>query len=46
LVESIRKFPRQDKLKELMQDVGFKHVTYENLTGGMVAIHTGYKTKD
>ena len=46
LVESIRKFPRQEQLKEMMQDVGFKHVTYENLTGGMVAIHTGYKTKD
>ena len=46
LVESIRKFPPQEQLKTMMQEVGFKHVTYENLTGGMVAIHTGYKTKD
>jgi len=46
LVESIRKFPPQEQLKTMMQDVGFKHVTFENLTGGMVAIHTGYKTKD
>jgi 2-methoxy-6-polyprenyl-1,4-benzoquinol methylase len=43
LVESIRKFPTQEKLKTMMRDVGFKHVTHENLTGGMVAIHTGYK---
>ena len=43
LVESIRKFPAQEKLKSMMRDVGFKHVTHENLTGGMVAIHTGYK---
>jgi ubiquinone/menaquinone biosynthesis C-methylase UbiE len=42
-VESIRKFPTQEKLKTMMRDVGFKHVTHENLTGGMVAIHTGYK---
>lgn len=45
LVESIRKFPTQEKLKSMMRDVGFKHVTHENLTGGMVAVHTGYKTK-
>ena len=43
LVESIRKFPEQENLKSMMRDVGFKHVTHENLTGGMVAIHTGYK---
>jgi len=43
LVESIRKFPTQEKLKSMMRDVGFKHVTHENLTGGVVAIHTGYK---
>jgi 2-methoxy-6-polyprenyl-1,4-benzoquinol methylase len=46
LVESIRKFPPQEKLKSMMRDVGFKHVSHENLTGGMVAVHTGYKTKD
>jgi len=43
LVESIRKFPPQEELKSMMQGVGFRHVSYENLTGGMVAMHVGYK---
>ena len=33
LVESIRKFPRQEELAEMMIDAGFKSVTHEDLTG-------------
>lgn len=43
LVESIRKFPKQREFAGMIEDAGFKHVTYENLTGGIVAIHSGYK---
>lgn len=43
LVESIRKFPKQNKLKEMMQMEGFSNVDFENITGGIVAIHNGYK---
>lgn len=45
LVESIRKFPKQDVFKEMMLEVGFKKVTYENLTLGICAIHSGFKFK-
>lgn len=43
LVESIRNFPNQESLKNMMQNAGFNDVTYENLTGGIVAIHKGTK---
>lgn len=43
LVESIRKFPRQDAFKKMIEDVGFKNVSYKNLSFGTVAIHIGYK---
>lgn len=43
LVESIRKFPNQESLKGLIENVGFQHVSYENLTFGIVAIHSGFK---
>jgi len=43
LVESIRMFPKQAEFKRLIEDCGFKHVSYENLTNGIVAIHTGFK---
>ena len=32
-----------DSLKQMMQDVGFDQVTYTNLTGGIVALHKGFK---
>lgn len=41
LVESIRRFPEQRVLAEKMEAVGFKDVSYSNLTGSVVAIHTG-----
>lgn len=43
LVESIRMHPNQDTLKTMMLEAGFEDVCYRNLTGGIVAIHTGYK---
>ena len=43
LVESIRKHPPQEELKQMMLDAGFDHVRYHNLTGGIVALHIGYK---
>lgn len=43
LVESIRKFSNQSELVKRMEQAGFQHVKYTNLTGGIVAIHEGYK---
>ena len=43
LVESIRMHPDQETLKSMMQDAEFEDVTYFNLTGGIVALHKGYK---
>lgn len=43
LVESIRKFPKQEEFKEMIEAAGFRSVTYENLTFGVVAIHSGFK---
>ena len=43
LVESIRKFPNQEQLKELMLETGFDNTRYRNLSFGVVAIHSGWK---
>jgi demethylmenaquinone methyltransferase/2-methoxy-6-polyprenyl-1,4-benzoquinol methylase len=43
LVESIRKHPDQEQLKALMEQAGFERVHYFNLSGGIVALHKGYK---
>jgi len=43
LVESIRKFSNQEELVMRMEQAGFQHVKYTNLTGGIVAIHEGWK---
>jgi demethylmenaquinone methyltransferase/2-methoxy-6-polyprenyl-1,4-benzoquinol methylase len=43
LVESIRMHPDQDTLKTMMEEAGFEAVTYFNLTGGVVALHKGFK---
>jgi demethylmenaquinone methyltransferase/2-methoxy-6-polyprenyl-1,4-benzoquinol methylase len=43
LAESIRMHPAQDELKAMMERVGLKRVDYFNLTGGIVALHRGYK---
>jgi demethylmenaquinone methyltransferase / 2-methoxy-6-polyprenyl-1,4-benzoquinol methylase len=41
LAESIRVHPDQEALKKLMEDAGFDHVDYHNLTAGVVALHVG-----
>ena len=43
LAESIRMHPVQEELKSLMQQSGFGHVDYHNMTGGIVALHVGIK---
>ncbi|ALG67972.1 bifunctional demethylmenaquinone methyltransferase/2-methoxy-6-polyprenyl-1,4-benzoquinol methylase UbiE [Beggiatoa leptomitoformis] len=43
LAESIRMHPNQETLLNMMQTAGFEHCQYHNLTGGVVAIHRGYK---
>ena len=43
LVESIRKFPDQDTLAQMMRDSGFDLVKYRNLTQGVAALHSGWK---
>lgn len=43
LVESIRKQPVQSELKKMMQEAGFERARFNNLTGGIVAVHSGCK---
>ena len=43
LVESIRKFPKQERFADLIRNAGFTRVTYRNLSGGIAAIHSGWK---
>ncbi len=43
LAESIRMHPGQKELKALMQQAGFGHVDYHNMTAGVVALHVGIK---
>ncbi|MBD1577275.1 MULTISPECIES: bifunctional demethylmenaquinone methyltransferase/2-methoxy-6-polyprenyl-1,4-benzoquinol methylase UbiE [Vibrio] len=43
LAESIRMHPDQDTLKGMMDEAGFEQTSYFNLTGGIVALHRGYK---
>ncbi len=43
LPDSIRKFPNQSTFKAQIEDIGFKEVSYQNLAGGIVAIHTGVR---
>ena len=43
LAESIRMHPDQATLQQMMEQAGFAEVSYHNLTGGIVALHRGYK---
>lgn len=43
LAESIRMHPDQQTLKEMMSEVGFERCDYQNMTGGIVALHSGVK---
>ena len=42
LVESIRKFPAADDFRDMIADAGFQRASYDKLTGGVVAIHSGW----
>ncbi len=43
LVESIRRFPDQERFARMIRRAGFSLVRYENLSGGIVALHRGYR---
>jgi len=43
LAESIRKHPPQEELVQMMESAGFEDVSFRNLTGGIVAIHSGVR---
>ncbi len=43
LAESIRMHPDQATLKTMMQSAGFERCTYHNMSGGIVALHKGFK---
>lgn len=43
LVESIRRFPDQERFAQMIRDAGFERVRYRNLTGGIAAIHSGWR---
>ena len=43
LAESIRMHPDQETLKTMMEEAGFSRVRYFNLTGGVVALHEGFR---
>ena len=43
LVESIRKFPNQEKFSEMIINEGFRKVKYRDLTFGIAALHSAWK---
>lgn len=43
LVESIRQFPPQEELADMMRAAGLTEVRFDNILGGIVAIHSGFK---
>jgi demethylmenaquinone methyltransferase / 2-methoxy-6-polyprenyl-1,4-benzoquinol methylase len=42
LVESIRKFPKQEAFATMIRNAGFSRVSYRNYTGGIAALHSGW----
>jgi demethylmenaquinone methyltransferase/2-methoxy-6-polyprenyl-1,4-benzoquinol methylase len=43
LAESIRKFPPQEELAAQMREAGFARVAWRDLSGGIAAIHSGWR---
>jgi demethylmenaquinone methyltransferase/2-methoxy-6-polyprenyl-1,4-benzoquinol methylase len=43
LVESIRKFPNQRNFATMIKEAGFSRVSFTNYTGGIAALHSGWK---
>jgi demethylmenaquinone methyltransferase/2-methoxy-6-polyprenyl-1,4-benzoquinol methylase len=45
LPESVARFPGQEELASIMKEAGFEEVTFQNLTGGIAALHLGKRPK-
>ncbi|MDB5598119.1 MAG: ubiquinone biosynthesis methyltransferase UbiE [Xanthobacteraceae bacterium] len=43
LVESIRRFPKPNDFADMMRDAGFARVSHQSMTGGVVALHSGWR---
>jgi demethylmenaquinone methyltransferase/2-methoxy-6-polyprenyl-1,4-benzoquinol methylase len=43
LVESIRQFPKPNAFAEMLRSAGFSHVSWQSLSGGIVALHSGWR---
>ena len=43
LVESIRRFPRPATFAEMIRAAGFARVSFQRMTGGVVALHSGWR---
>jgi demethylmenaquinone methyltransferase/2-methoxy-6-polyprenyl-1,4-benzoquinol methylase len=43
LVESIRRFPPPEGFSEMMRRAGFARVSFRRMTGGIVALHSGWR---
>jgi demethylmenaquinone methyltransferase/2-methoxy-6-polyprenyl-1,4-benzoquinol methylase len=43
LVESIRTFPNQERFADMIRQAGFARVGYRNFSGGIAALHSGWK---
>lgn len=43
LVESIRQFPRPEAFAQMIRDAGFSRVKYDIMSGGIVALHSGWR---
>jgi demethylmenaquinone methyltransferase/2-methoxy-6-polyprenyl-1,4-benzoquinol methylase len=43
LVESIRRFPKPEPFADMIRAAGFRRVSWQPLTGGIVALHTGWR---
>lgn len=43
LVESIRRFPDQERFKSMIEAAGFVRTSYRNLSGGIAALHSGWR---
>ena len=43
LVESIRQFPRPDAFSAMIEAAGFRQVSFQRMSGGIVALHSGWR---
>jgi demethylmenaquinone methyltransferase / 2-methoxy-6-polyprenyl-1,4-benzoquinol methylase len=43
LVESIRRFPNPQAFADMLRAAGFARVSFQSMTGGIVALHSGWR---